>query len=185
MKLLAWIAERETDFPGSSLDGSSLMQQTSGLAGDDGLPWEAVAKAATRLRKRGHVDWTYDLWPNESQEPPSESIDYMNFQRTRNITISGSGLQTLAALEAKAASHQLNIVNSFVGQIALGDITNIDLFVILDAADQALDQLDAPQEVKAEARGVIQRMRAVGTSVASGAVAEILAAAVRKALGLP
>jgi hypothetical protein len=185
MKLLAWIAERERDFPGSSLDGSSLMQQTSGLAGDDGLPWEAVAKAAARLRKRGHLDWNYDLWPNESQEPPPESIDYMNFQRPQNITISGSGLQALAALEPNAAGRQVNIVNSFVGQIALGDITNIDLFVILDAAEQALDQLDAPQEVKTEARGVLQRMKAVGTSVASGAVAEVLAAAVRKALGLP
>lgn len=57
--------------------------------------------------------------------------------------------------------------------------------MILDAAEKALDQLDAPQEVKAEARGVLQRMKAVGTSVANGAVADILAAAVRKALGLP
>lgn len=102
------------------------MQQTSGLAGGDDLPWEAVAKAAARLRKRGHLDWDYDRWPNESREPPPESIDYMNFQRTRNVTISGSGLQALSALEAKAASRQLNIVNSFVGQVALGDITNID-----------------------------------------------------------
>ena len=28
--------------------------------------------------------------PGESQEPPPESIDYMNFQRTRNITISAA-----------------------------------------------------------------------------------------------
>jgi hypothetical protein len=134
MELLAWIAERETDYPGAWLNGTLLMQETSGLAGDDGLPWEAVANAAARLRKRGYLDWDYDLWLGESQEPLPDVIDQQNFQRTRNITVSGAGFQALATREAKTASTQLKIVNSTVGQVALGDISNIDVFVILDAA---------------------------------------------------
>jgi hypothetical protein len=70
MKLLAWIAERERDYPQAPLDGNTLMQETAELAGDDALPWEAVAKAAARLRKRGYLDWEYMRWPNEAQEPP-------------------------------------------------------------------------------------------------------------------
>jgi hypothetical protein len=107
MELLAWIAEREKDYPGSSLTGTQLMQDTAGLAGDDGLPWEAVAKAAARLRKRGYLDWEYVPWPNEPGEP--KFIDYMNFQRTREITVSGGGFQALAAREAKSTSTQVNI----------------------------------------------------------------------------
>jgi hypothetical protein len=181
MKLLEWIAERERDFPGAPLNGETLMRETSGLAGDDSVPWEAVAKAAARLRKRGHLDWDYTLWPNESHEPRPEDIDYQNFQRTREITVSGTGLQALAAAQTKTPSHQVNVA---IGQLALGDITNFDVLVIVDAAEQALDQLDAPADVKAEARTMLQRMRSAGKEVASSAAAELVAAAFLKVFGL-
>lgn len=184
MQLLEWIAERENDYPGSSLNGSQLMQETSGLAGDDGLPWDAVAKAAARLRKRGYLDWDYTLWPNESEEPRPDLIDYQTFQRTRDITVSGAGLQALAAREAKAAATQVNIINSTVGQLALGDISNIDVFVIFDAAEQALEQIDAPAETKEEVRGALARMRDVAASTLSSAASEVLAAALRQAIGV-
>lgn len=161
------------------------MQESAGLAGDDGLPWEAVAKAAARLRKRGHLGWDYVLWPNEPEEPPPEQIDYMTFQRARDITISGSGLQALATQSAASPVTQVNIINSTVGQLALGDISNIDVFVILEAAERALDRIDAPPEIKEQARGVIRRMRDAGSSVISSAAGEVLAAAVRHGSGLP
>jgi hypothetical protein len=72
-----------------------------------------------------------------------------------------------------------------VGQLALSDISNIDMFVILDGAERALEQLDAPTEVKEEAHGVIRRMRDAGASVISSTTRDVLAAAVRQALGLP
>jgi hypothetical protein len=111
------------------------MQQTSGMAGTDGLPWEAVARAAAALRKRGYIDWDYDKWPNELEEPPSQQLDYMTFQRTKNITVTGAGYQALEGRKAKPAATQINIVNSIVGQVALRDINNIDVFVILKAAE--------------------------------------------------
>lgn len=185
MELLAWIADREDAFPGSWLDGTSLMQQASGLARRDGLPWDAVARAAARLRRLGLLDWDYSLWPNESQEPRPEFIDQQLLQRTRNIIVSGRGHEALAARGRKAVPTQVNIVNSTVAQLALGDIRNIDVFVILDAAERALEQIDAPEEAKSEARGVIRRMRDVGVSAISATTREVLAAAVRQALGLP
>ncbi len=185
MQLLDWIAQRESDYPAASLNGNTLMQEASGMAGSDGMPWDAVAKTAARLRKRGYLDWDYDPWPNESQEPAPESIDQENFQRATNITITSPGVHALAAHRATGAATQLNIINSTVGQLALGNISNIDMFVILDGAERALEQIDAPAEVKEEARGVIRRMRDVGVSVISSTTREVLAAAVRQGLGLP
>lgn len=184
MELLAWIAEREDIFPGTPLDGMTLMQQASGLAGSDGLPWDAVARAAGRLRKLDLIGWDYMLWPDEAQEPRPDLIDQRLLQRTRDIIVTGHGHQALAA-RTKAAATQVNIVNSIVGQIALGDIRNIDVFVILDAAERALEQLDAPGDAKSEARTALRRMRDAGASVISTTAGEVLAAAVRHALGLP
>jgi hypothetical protein len=185
MELLAWIAEREADYPGSSLNGMQLMYDTASLAGDDGMPWDAVAKAVGRLRQRGYLDWTYDRTPDEAQEPRPEDVDYRNLQRARDIFVSLAGLQALEARKARSSATQINIINSIVGQVALRDINNIDVFVILEAAEQALDNIEAPSETKEEARGAIRRMRDAGTSALSSMASEVLAAAVRQALGLP
>jgi fructose-1,6-bisphosphatase/sedoheptulose 1,7-bisphosphatase-like protein len=72
-----------------------------------------------------------------------------------------------------------------VGQLALGDITNVDIFVILDATEKALETLDVTTEEREEARTVIRRMRDAGATVATSAVTNVLRAAVQQALGLP
>jgi phosphate uptake regulator len=61
----------------------------------------------------------------------------------------------------------------------------VDLFLILAAAEKKLDELDVPAEEKEEARGVLRRMRDVGSTMLTDAVAAVLSDAVRKALGLP
>ena len=185
MQLLAWIADRETVHPGVSLHGTTLMQEASGLAGDDGLPWPAVARAMGELRKLELIDWTYHAWPNESSEPPAHLIDDRTAQRTVDIMVTEKGYSALAARQAKDRATQVSIVNSTVGQLALGDISNIDVFVILDAAERALDRLDAPAEAKEEARRTIRRMRDAGAAAISSVAREVLAAAVRQGLGLP
>ena len=106
-------------------------------------------------------------------------MDQQYVQRVRDIMLTGAGY---AALKDRAATEPANTIN--IGQLALGNITNVDVFVILDAADRLLDQLEAPTEVKDEARGILQRMRSAGQTVASGAAIELLARAVSKAIGL-
>ncbi len=179
------MAERESVCPGSPLDGTTLIQEASGFAGNDGLPWDAVAKPAARLRKLELIDWDYTLWPNESAEPRPELLDYQTLQRTRNVTVTGKGHEALAARGAVRAPAQVNVINSIVGQLALGDIQNIDVFVILEAAERALEQVDAPEPAKAEARSVLRRMREAGASAITATAREVLAAAVRQSLGLP
>ena len=185
MKLLEWLADREEIHPGISLNGMTMLQETSGLAGADGLPWEAVARAAADLLKLGLIDWRYVRPFNEVGDTPPHLMDQRYVQRVEDIMVTAEGSAAMAARRSTGGGTTVNIVNSTVGQVALGDISNIDVFVILEAAERALGQLDAPPEVKAEARGVLQRMREAGASVGTGAVAEILAAAVRRAFGLP
>lgn len=176
MELLAWVAQRENAFPGCGLDGGAVMQQASGLAGSDGLPWDAVARAAAQLRRLGLIAWDYSSWPAETMEPSPEFIGQSLFQRTRDIIVTGHGHQALAARIAKESAVQVNSVNSTVGQLAFGDIRNVDVFVILDAAERALAEVEGADQAKTEARRILQRMKAAASSTVSSAAHEVLAA---------
>lgn len=172
MDLLEWIAARERD-PGGHLTGITLIQKASGLPGEDpdtARRWDGVARAAARLHKLGFIEWTYVRPFNEVGETPYDAMDQQYVQRVRDIMLTGAGY---AALKDRAAAEPANTIN--IGQLALGNITNVDVFVILEAADRLLDQLDAPTEVKDEARGILQRMQSAGQTVASGAAIELLA----------
>jgi len=185
-ELLAWMAEREDNEPGRpTIDGNALMQEASRLAGDDNIPRNEVARAAAHLERSGYIQWLYEPWSNDPPEPRTEFIGEQLFQRMREIGVTAHGRTELAQRQAKEGGTQINIVNSTVGQLALGDISNVDIFVILNAAERSLDGLDAAEEVKDEARGAIRQMRETGTSILSAAASEILATAVRRGLGLP
>lgn len=49
-----------------------------------------------------------------------------------------------------------------MGQLAFGDITNIDIFVILNAMERSLETVEGSADEKEEARTAIQRMREAG-----------------------
>lgn len=184
--LIAWIVEHEQVEPGSALDGTTLVQRADSITVDSRRPGEEVARAAGQLRRLGWIDWHYNLYPGESSEPRAEFIDQAKLQQARDIVATAEGLAAVAARkQATVATTQINIVNSTVGQLAMRDIGNLDLFVILDAVEVSLDSLDAPAESKEEARSVIRQMREAGASVATSAAGSILAAAVRHSLGLP
>jgi hypothetical protein len=185
--LLEWMADREENEPGvPTLFGTNFLQQAAGLAGDDGLPWEAVARSAAHLKRLGHIDWRYMPVPNvDRPEPPLEFVDSSFLQRVQEIHVTDKGHAALAARQKSDSGPQINIVNSTVGQVALGNIQNIDIFVILDAMERSLATVEATPEEKDEARGAIQRMRDAGGTVATSAAGSVLASALRHALGLP
>ena len=99
--------------------------------------------------------------------------------------MTAEGHAALASRQKADPAAQINIVNSTVGQVALGDIKNIDIFVILDAMERSLTTLDASPDEKEQARTAIQRMRDAGSSVGTSAAGTVLGAALRQALGLP
>jgi hypothetical protein len=185
-KLLAWMAEREENEPGlPTIRGVDLIQRASDLAGDDGRPWDAVVKAAAYLKRAGFVEWRFDPFPNGPPEPPVEFFEQMTFQQVREIGVTALGHTKLAQQAAAKSGTQVNIVHSTVGQLALGNIENIDITVLLDGVERSLEQLEAPEAEKEEARTAIQRMRQAGSTVATSAAGSLLAEALRRALGMP
>ena len=103
-------------------------------------------------------------FPNGPVEPPPHLITQQALQNDGEIVVSKAGHERLAERRSQAAHTQINIVNSVVGQLALVDLHNIDLFVILAGAERELDKFDVSAEENEEARGVLRRMREVGTT---------------------
>lgn len=186
-ELLSWMAERERNEPSRpTMFGTEFLQQAAGLAGDDGLPWDAVARAAGHLKRLGYIGWRYIPAPNvDRPEPPLEFVDSAFLQRVQEVHVTAEGHAAVASRQKADPGTRINIVNSTVGQVALGDIKNIDIFVILDAMERSLTALDASPEEKEQARTAIQRMRDAGSSVGTSAAGTVLGAALRQALGLP
>jgi hypothetical protein len=183
-ELLEWLVQREEKTRGGELGGPELMMQASHLNAGDQYAWAGVTRAAAELRRRKWIDWRFEDSPGYSQEPPPHLFTDQDMQRVRGIMVTTEGFSALAARRPPAPTHQINIFQSTVGQLALGDIANIDLFLILDAAERCLDNIEGPDDAKEQARGVLRRMREAGTSIATTTAAEVLAAAVRRSFGL-
>lgn len=181
------MAERESNEPTRpTIFGTEFLQHSAGLAGDDALAWDAVARTTAHLKRLGYIDWHYIPTPNvDLPEPPLEFVDSAFLQRVQGIHVTADGHAALGSRQKTSTGAQINIVNSTVGQVALGDIKNIDIFVILDAMEHSLETVDASPEEKEQARTAIQRMRDAGGTVATSAAGTVLGAALRQALGLP
>jgi hypothetical protein len=184
-QLLEFLIDREERNPGGSLQGSTLLMEAAFLEPDRSLAYNNITRAVAELKRLGWIEWVYRSWPNGPTEPPPHLISDQDLQNVGEIIVSNAGHERLAERRSQAARTQINIVNSVVGQLALGDLHKVDLFLILAAAEKKLDELDVPAEEKEEARGVLRRMRDVGSTMLTDAVAAVLSDAVRKALGLP
>jgi hypothetical protein len=184
-ELLAWLAEAEEKNPGALPTGSDVRIQAAHLDRDGQQGPLAVSQALARLRGQGWISWVFMAWPDRPTEPPPHMIDDTIIQQVRDITVTAQRHGVLAARRPPVPTQQINIIGSTVHQLALGNLQNITLATILDGVERELTAIDAPEETKREVRGVLQRIRAAGGALATGAAAEVLAAALRRALGLP
>jgi hypothetical protein len=184
--LLAALVEREDQEPGVPLDGARLLQHFGSLAVDDPRAWESLARAAAQLCRLGWIDWRYTLWPAETAEPIPQFIDSQKIQQAQDIVVNDKGFAALASRQqTRAMPPQVNVVNSTVGQFALGNIHNVTITTILDAVEACIDSVNAAPEAKKEARSVVRRMREAATTVASSTAQSVLETALRNSLGLP
>lgn len=186
-ELLGWMADREDSEPGAStIFGTEFLNRAArDLAPDEPDSFDSVARAAAHLKQVGHIDWTYISVPNvDPPEPRPEFINNSFIQRVHNIYVTDKGQAAIESRRGRRSQTQINITNSTVGQLALGDIANLDIFVILEAMEQSLDSVEAPPAEKEVARGALARMREAGEGVAVSAAGSALSAALRQALGL-
>jgi hypothetical protein len=182
MALLGWMVARERDEPGIPINGRDLMPRAATLCRDDPMPWNAVARAAGELYQLGCVTWRYVLYPGESSVPPPHLVNDRTFQQADGVMVTSVGYGMFANAHPPAEGTQITISG---GQVAFGNIQNIDVFFLLESAEAQIDHLEVPTEVKEEARGILRKMREAGTSVGSSAAGSVVAAAIRQALGLP
>jgi hypothetical protein len=185
--LLDALVEREEQEPGATLDGSALLQRFASLGDDPARSWESLARAAGQLRRLGWIDWRYMLWTkDEGREPLPQFIDQQNIHQVQDVVVTGKGLSAHGSRkEVRVSTTQINVINSTVGQLALGGIRNLTFSSVLGAIESSIEAVDVPPEAKAEADGVVRNMRETAISLAGSTVGGVIEAALRHSLGLP
>ena len=143
-QLLDFLANREERNPGGSLQGSTLLMEAASLEPERSLAYNNVTRAAAELKRLGWIEWVYRSWPNGPAKPRPYLITEQDLRNAGEIVVSNAGHERLAERRSQGARTQVNIVNSVVGQLALGDLHKIDLFVILDGAEKKLEEARCP-----------------------------------------
>src|SRR5262249_12463847 len=62
------------------------------------------------------------------------------------------------------------------------NIASLDMTILLSAVEEQVEEMDASEEAKAEARGKLHTMREAALSAGSGAAGDLIAAALRSVL---
>jgi hypothetical protein len=130
------------------------------------------------------VEWRYVPYPGEESEPAPHLINDRNLQQTEEVMVTPQGYRLMADRQPPGPGTQIAI-GQVVGPVVVGNVHNIDIFFILEAAERHVEQMDVPEEVRSEARGVLRRMRESGAGIASNVTGSVVAAALRQVLGLP
>lgn len=181
--MLEFLADREDAQPGVYPAGGMLFGAAGHLETQQPLRNNSVTRALADLRRLGWIDWVFHASPRYQEEPRAHLLTEENIQQVGDIAVSDAGYRALADRRAKVGT-QLNFINSTIGQVVHGDVTNVDLTAILVAAERELDQLDAPTEEKSRVRETLHQIAEVGKASAAGVTSELLATALRRALGL-
>lgn len=182
--MLEFLAEREAAEPGVYPSGGALFGDARHLEPNPSLVMNNIARALADLRRLGWIEWVYYSSPLGEPEPIPQHLTPDDIQKAHDIAITGRGHDALADRRRAQAGPQFNFYNSPIGQLALGDVTNIDLFTIIARAEEELERIDAPPEDKERARSALRQMAATGKDVATGAASALVALAVRKTIGL-
>jgi hypothetical protein len=182
--MLEFLAAREEAQPGSYPSGGTLFREAAHLEPQPTLVMNNITRVLADLRRLGWIEWVFHPWPRDEVEPQPHSLTEGNMQQVHEISISDRGHQTLAGRRESHAGMQINFTNSTVGQLALGDINNVDLTTILLGAERQLDAVKASEEEKDRVRQTLHKLRDTGQALAVGASSELLATVLRKALGL-
>lgn len=182
--MLEFLVVREDGQAGAYPSAGMLFADAAHLEPDRAQVRNNITRALADLRRLGWIDWIYYTPPSGAPEPAPHLLSDQDIQQVHEISVSDRGHQILAGRRQSQLGMQINFINSTVGQLALGDVNNVDLSTILIGAERQLDTIDAPAEEKTRVRQVLHQLRDAGTALATGASGELLAAALRKALGL-
>lgn len=180
IELLEWMAARERR-EGRGIDGAQLMIDAGHLAGGDLDPWKALARALDLLKQMNCLLW------REASDPGAATLrsplDQDTARAMSEIRVSATG-HTICQAGQNRASPIMIINNSSIGQVGMGDNRVGDIHLVLAQAQQELDRLEVPEDVKEEARSMLERLQGAAASIGTPAAASVLTVALEKALHL-
>lgn len=182
--MLRWVADLEEFATGSATlaAGGEVMNAAQSAFGQEHA--EAIARRLLDLRDSGLVNFND---PAASLEQLSEA-DRLEMASDFRVTVTG---RDRVQPRTAPATTIMQVVQAAQAQVAAGNITNYVSFTqLLDRVEEALGQVDGvDDETRAEARGLLDKLRAasgtVATESASGAGGALLGALLKQALGLP
>jgi hypothetical protein len=156
--------------------GEGLVRQllAEGVINHDESDYTALVRMLWSLKDEGSlafVDWTADMRGNR----PLSYNDLVN--GAAQIEVTGPG-RVASGISRPNVSISAN-------QLALGDILNVDMNVVIPEIERRIDSIDATDETKKEAKSRLRRLAGTAADVGTGAAGEVLAAALRQYGGLP
>jgi len=179
--LLQWMAARERRETGH-IDGAQLMVDAGHLAGADPDPWQALARALELLKQENCVVWRPESGAGAAAR--SAPLDPDSVRDMQAIRVSATGHTICLASQVQPPA-QINIFNhSSVGQVGTGDNRAGDIHLLFARAQEELDRLKLPEDVKEEARGMLGQLQNAAASVGTPAAASVLALALEQAMHL-
>lgn len=182
MRVLRWLIELEDGPNAGALGwGMSVIDQAGRdlLVGNGAATWDELARHVAALRDDGAVRYTYDLHPAELDEPPPALFKNRNLQQCRDIHVTSEG--RMAAREDRPT---ISITGSTVRNVAGGNITEVNLIGLFETWEAAIDQLEAPEAEKAEAKSHLRRAREALLDTGTGASGALIAQALARVAGL-
>jgi hypothetical protein len=182
LELLRLMVDRERR-EGGGIDGAALLVEGSRLSKNDVDPWDAVARAVELLDGFGCL--ILRLGAGEAPREPDATITRESLQAIDEIRVSATGLAIGQQPIGIGGPTQITIIqNSHIGHLGMGDTTVGDVRVLINAAREQLEAMDAPEDVKAEARTILERLHGAAGSVATSATASLVSSALQSAIGL-
>jgi hypothetical protein len=176
--LLAWFHRVEDDRIRAShafLNGANLIQTAIQDDLIEAQDTDGFAHLIIEMHSDGLIGFTaFDSGPRRFGSNPSYDI-----QQAIDFRSTPAGRHWLAA-----SGPTISVTNSQIGQLAGGDITNINIVQLLEAALIQIDELDAPEEERDAARSLLQRMLDGTSGMAASTGAGVAAQAIAKVLGI-
>lgn len=180
IELLRWMAERERR-EGRGIGGSELLSGASHLARNEVEPWEAVTRAVELLDDMGCLLWRQGTGAPRAADGliPREAL-----QLVEEIRITANG-QAICQHAGGVGTTQITIIqDSTIGQLAMRDNAIGDIRALITVAREQLEGMDAPEEVKDEARSMLERLQGAAGTVGTSAAAALASSALQSAIGL-
>jgi hypothetical protein len=111
-------------------------------------------------------------------------ISRETLQLVEEIRVSAAG-QAICQHTGGSGTTQITIIqDSTIGQLAMRDSAIGDIRVLITTAREQLERLEAPEDVKEEARTMLDRLQGAAGTVGTSAAATLVSSALQSAIGL-